>query len=272
MLVVAKCAQIFRGKCMLQLVFALLFCISAQALAADSLPVEQIMTQDEAARIGLSDATPQQKQAFEAWMASWTRRVIEQAPSYRPGQPVSLWVQSWPPYANPKKTTLSKDELEERMKANQRIDKIKNDGGILELKDGSVWAVSPLYTYLTKNWLRGDTIKIEPSQNVLYTHLLTNINRDQQAEANLKQPPSPTGKKEEPNEYKDTLPLLTASTTGDSITLANGTTWSIAPVDMYKARTWQEHDRIRVEKADNFLYQYRLTNVDSGQVALANKG
>lgn len=256
--------------------YSLLFLLtlSTPILLADSIPIQQVMTEDEIKKIGLDSATPEQRQAFENWIGSWTHRVVEQAPSYRPGTNISLWIQSWPSYANPTKTKLSKEDIDARLKANQRIDKVKNEGAIIELRDGSIWAVSPLYTYLTKDWLKNHVVKVDRSENVMFTYRLTNINNGQIAEANMKQAPSPTGQKapDNPEEFKGALGLENVTTDGENVTLANGSQWKIAPVDMYKARTWKEHDRIKVEKADNFLYKYRLTNLDNGQTVLANQG
>ena len=247
--------------------------LCASILLAENLPIQEIMTKEEMDKMGLDTATKQQKQAFEQWIGSWTQRVIEQAPTYRPGDSLLLWVQRWPAYANPKKSKLSQKDIEARLQANQHVDKVKRDGQIIELKDGSVWEISPMYTYLTRMWIPGQVIEIGTSEDIRYKRTLRNINQDRTVTANMKEPASPTGerKQEDASFYRGSEPLEHVDDLGVNIRLANKSEWTIAPVDQYKTRTWKDNDRIRVEPEDNFLYKYRLTNLDSGQEALANK-
>lgn len=243
------------------------------SITSEKLSVQQIMTEQEMNQIGIENASPEQQQAFERWIANWTKRVIEQAPSYRPGENLSSWVQRWPSYANPTKTDFNDEEFSEKQKANQKVDKIRNDGEILELKDGSVWLISPLFRYLSTQWQRNQVVEIRKSTNVRHPYSLHNLNLDQAVEADLKQPPSPTGKKKEesPEYYKGSSYLKEISGQGDVLTLADNSSWKIAPLDIVKMKNWKENDRIKVQKADNYLYQYRLSNLDTGETALANQ-
>src|SRR5262245_44586085 len=100
------------------------FAVSSLEAAGERLPAQQIMTPEELDAIGYNNFTAEQKAAFESWAAAWTHHVIEQAPSYRPGQNISLWVQTWPSYANPTKTELTPEEMKARQISNQIIDKI----------------------------------------------------------------------------------------------------------------------------------------------------
>src|SRR5262249_4960830 len=129
------------------LIYMLVFFTLFAQVHADVLPYQEIMTPDEAHEMGLDSSTPEQKQAFERWIASWTHHVIEEAPSYRQGVPLMQWVQTWPP---------TKEEVVER----QKIDKIKDSGAILELKDGSVFAISPLFSYVVAQWQKGQDVEI----------------------------------------------------------------------------------------------------------------
>ena len=251
----------------------LLILCSFSSLFAENIPMQEIMTQDEMKKIGLDTATTQQKAAFEQWIGGWTQRVIEQAPSYRPGESLVLWIQKWPSYASPTKSKLSQKDIEARMRANQRVDRIRDNGATIELKDGSVWQVSPVYTYLSRRWVPGQVVEIGVSEDIYYKRTLRNINRDQLVLANMKTPPSPTGEKKPEDEafYKGAQGLMDVSDRGETIRLQDNSQWKIAPVDQYKVRVWKTNDRIRVEPEDNFLYKYKLTNLDSGQTALANK-
>lgn len=253
--------------------YLLFFAVFTSSIDAAPINLQQVMTDQELKDSGMNDASPQEQAALERWISNWTLRVIEQAPTYRPGQDLSLWVQSWPSFANPKSGKLSQEEITERLRHNARIDKVKNDGALLELKDGSIWEISPLYTYLTSAWQKGETVEFEKSRNYLYKFTIRNVNRSEVADCNMKEAPSPTGEKkpESPEYYKGSVPMLNIDNMGEIMQLSDGTSWKIAPVDTFKAKNWHSNDRIRIEKADNFLYHYRLTNLDNGEVVLANK-
>jgi hypothetical protein len=253
--------------------FAFLSFNTFASAANDNLPMRQIMTDQEINEIGLGSASPEQRQAFEKWAAQWTKRVIEQAPSYRRGENLSSWVQQWPSHADPTKTEMSEEDLLDIQQENQKVDKVLNDGAIVELKDGSIWQVSPVFRYLSTTWERNQAIEVKQSNNVRHPYSLRNVNLDQVVEADLKQPPSPTGKKREesPEYYKGSTPLVEISGQGDVLTLADNSSWKIAPLDIFRVRDWKQNDRIKVQKANNYLYQYRLTNLDTGETALANK-
>ena len=250
----------------------LILCISAP-LAAAPLSLEQVMTEEELKSTGMQNASPQQKQALESWISAWTLRVIEQAPTYRPGTDLSTWVQRWPSYLQPKSSSPSEQQIAERLRQNARVDKVRNEGAIIELKDGSVWQISPLYTYLTVIWQKGEQVVFEKSENYLYKFRMRNVVRNEVAECNLKEAASPSGEKKEPGPeyYTGSQTLVSIDGIGENLLLSDNTFWKIAPVDMFKAKNWHTNDRVRVEKVDNFLYHYRLTNLDNGEVVLANK-
>lgn len=242
-------------------------------LSADSIPAEMMMSQNERQNMGYDDLTPQQKQAFQEWAARWTQHVLEQAPSYRPGQNLTLWVQSWPAHANPTKTQNTPQEIEQRQLSNQVIDRVRNNGEIIELKDGSSWRVSPFYRYQTTLWQKGQTVEVSQSRNSLHPWLLNNISTGLAVEADALSPASSTGKKAEnpPEYYQGAVGIANVTQVGDILTLGDGTVWKVAPADQYKVRNWKPNDRIKVEQSDNFLYHYSLTNLDTGEVALANQ-
>ncbi len=252
---------------------SLFVCIALQHyVAADRLPVSQIMTPEVQQNIGYDRLTPEQKSAFETWAAEWTHHVLENSPSYRPGQNLSLWIQSWPSYANPTKSQYSPEEIAERQRNNQIIDRIRNNGEFIDLKDGSSWRISPFFRYLTTQWQKGQTVEVQQGSNIMHPWILHNVSVGQTAEADQLSASSPTGKKENesPEYYQGAISLQSVTQQGDLLSLGDGSQWKIAPMDMYKAKNWTPSDRVRVEQSDNFLYKWRLTNLDTGEVALAN--
>ena len=238
----------------------------------EALSPSEIMTQEEMKQIGLASATLQQKKAFEHWIAQWTKQVLEQSSSYRPGENLSSWVRRWPSYAAPNKTELTKEDVAARQLHNQRVSKVINDGEIIELKDGSSWMIGPTYQYLTTQWQRDQDIDIKPSEDMRFKYTLHNKARDEFANANMKTPASPSGEKkiDPTSAFKGSSPLKNISLTGDVIALNNGSVWNIAPVDTFRVKNWKENDRILAKPSRDLQYKYRLTNLDSGETALAN--
>lgn len=258
---------------MCQMLFYVLLSLHiASSLHAESLPAQQIMTREERERIGYDKLTPAEKNAFDQWVGRWTQAVLEQSPSYRPGQNISLWVQSWPSHANPTKTEYSPEEIQQRQASNQIIDRVRKDGEYIDLKDGSSWHISPFFRYLTTTWKKNQTVEVKKGTNQLHPWVLHNISVGHAAEADMGSEPSPSGKKEnEPPEYYEGAVALQSTTTlGDLLSLADGSQWKIAPTDMNKVKAWTPSDRIRVEPSKNLTYTYRLTNLDTGEEALAN--
>lgn len=241
-------------------------------LTAESIPGQQIMTPEERQAIGYDKMSPDQRRAFDDWAGRWTAAVLEQSPSWRPGQNITLWIQSWPSYANPTKTDFTPQEIAERIESNQIIDRVRNDGEYIDLKDGSSWKISPFFRYLTREWQKNQAVQVKKGSNQLHPWVLSNSSASQAAEADMIQGPSATGKKAaEPAEhYAGAIAMQSVTTQGDLMSLADGSQWKIAPTDQYKARNWKPSDRIRVENSTNFLYTYRLTNLDTGETALAN--
>lgn len=259
---------------MKRFITTLLIIASTPLLGYDErLSMDQIMSPEEAKNIGIERMSLTQRQALEAWAANWTHHVIEQAPSYRPGENLSAWVQTWPPYANPTKNELNPDEMAQRQKSNQVIDKNRNNGEIIDLKDGSSWTISPFYRYVTTQWLRGQVITVSQGSNVRHPWVLNNLTSGQTAEADMTNPPSPNGQKPPENsaQYKGSTKLQAVTTAGDNVNLADGSSWRIAPTDMYKSKNWSPADRIKVDKSDSMLYPYRLSNLDTGETALATQ-
>ena len=149
---------------------------------------------------------------------------------------------------------------------------MKNDGGIIELKDGSEWIISPYDTHKTRRWQRDDRIGIETTENIWRPYRLKNYTRTQVADAEMKQPASPSGEvaPEDSAYYQGAVLLSKIAGSGEVVSLQDGTSWAISPIDQIRAQNWQKDDRIRVEKNDDYLYPYALHNLDSGETVLAN--
>lgn len=251
------------------------FALTSSSLFAysEKLSTQQIMTPEDAKSMGIERMSPEQKAAFERWAATWTHHVLEQAPSYRPGENLTSWIQTWPSYANPTKNELTPEELEERQKNNQYIDKVKNNGQIIDLQDGSSWIISPFFIYLTSHWLKGQVIDISQSTNIKHHWILHNQTTGQTAEADLANPANPSGKKEpeNPDQFKGSTKLQMVTNQGDDLSLADGTSYRVAPTDMYKAKNWSPNDRVKVESSGDVRYPVKITNLDNGQTARAIK-
>lgn len=250
----------------------LLLLIVTSPLAAESIPAQQVMTPEEKKNIGYDKLSSEEKRAFDQWVATWTLHVLEQSSSYRPGQNLSSWIQSWPSHANPTKTELTQDEINQRIQSNQMVDRVRTNGEFIDLRDGSTWHISPFFRYLTQNWQKGQTIEVQPGTNQMHPWLLHNISRGEVAEADMVSGPSPTGKRpdESPEHYVGAIAVQSTTPQGDLLSLADGTQWKVAPTDQFKVKNWNPADRIRVEPSENFLYKYKFTNLDTGETALGN--
>ena len=252
-------------------------CASVNMYGADVLDVTQVMTQEDMAKTGIGKLSYAEKVQFDTWLTQWTQAVVNQSGSYHSSKTIPEWIKEWPAYAqplqNPHPTPVQEEKLvEEKAEANRVIDKIRNDGEVLELKDGSVWLVSPYDRHKTRRWQRNDAISISTTENVWRPYRLKNITRIQVADAELKQEASPTGEKspEDPEYFADSIGVEQVFDRGELVVLVDKTTWKIAPADQIRAKTWKKDDRIRVAKTDNYLYQYSLSNLDSGETVLAN--
>lgn len=257
------------------LIIVSLFSLCSNA-HADQVPLHLVMTKEEMQKTGVDSLPPEHKQALSVWLAEYTKQVIEQSSTYHPSKSIDRWIQSWPKYMLATGAKVPKQEQEElnkeRQKNNMKIDKNRDEGAIIELRDGSVWQVGATYQYVSRGWNRGDTIEIGKSHNMLYPYWLYNVGLEEQVQAKQITPPSPTGQKSpEKASYFEGSTLVTATRgKGEFIDLQNGTAWKIAPGDQSKVRNWKKGDRVRVKQSDAFIYQYVIENLDSGETALAN--
>ena len=263
------------------LYFFILFfltCNTSFAYTDETLKLNSVMTSEDMKKTGVASLTQAQKQDLAAWITRWTKMVLDQSNSYHPAKTVPEWVAEWPSYAKPvpDRQASQAHEQEEMMKekkaANKIIDKVRNDGEIIELKDGSIWIISPFDRYKTRRWQRNDAIQIEMTENVFRPYRLRNTTRLQVADAELQTEASHTGEKppENPEYYSNTIGVSSVRQKGEFLELQDSTCWKIAPADQIRVRKWQKNDRVRVTQGEDYLYPYILNNVDSGETVLAN--
>ncbi len=270
-----KKSLIFSNFCSTVCFFTCL-CLSSSGVVfcSNEIEVTQVMTQEEAENIGLEKATPQQRKAFSRWLEKWTKNVIQQSSSYHPSESISDWIDSWPSFLKPNAQNSDPEVEKTRKAANQRIYKNTN-GEKIELLDGSIWKIISFDQFTSKVWQRNDAIDVKKSEkDKMRPYILYNTTRNEQAGATLERAASPNFEHpSEPQKYFQGAQIVSGiDTQMGRITLGDGTKWKIAPVDQIKIQTnWKIRDRVRVEKSDDTLYRYKLTNLDSGDSALAIK-
>jgi len=237
-----------------------------------SLPMELAMSSNELEQTGINRLSGQQKRAFERWLESWTRRVLEQSPSYHPSASLEQWVRNWPEHTkaeqkDPDAATKSRQE------SNQRIFR-NNKGKTIELHDGSEWNIYSIDVKIAVKWKRGEVISITTSErDIRRPYILTNTLRNEEAGAVQVSPAHPYGERPpEPASYfQGSVSITTISPGGITITTNDNKTWKIAPLDQKPVlNNWQVNDRIKIQKSKDALYRYYIENLDSGDNALAN--
>ena len=248
-----------------------ILCVAA--LHAEDLTVDQVMTQKEQESIGVDRLSPQERAAFERWLDSWTRKVIQQAPTYHPSYSLSQWVQGWPGYMKTAPIAPAQAS-KERQEANQTIFRNKS-GAVLELNDGSVWNVCQIDQPVAQFWARNQRLVVTRNQqaDLVRPYILINQQRQEQVGAILAKTPNPQGRRppDNPNYFRGAVLVKTITPDGITVTLANGNIWIVAPTGQQVVQaTWSTGDRIRVERSSDAAYLYRLNNLDSGGSVLAN--
>ena len=160
--------------------------LSAAALYGEDLTVDQAMTRQEQESAGIDRMSPQERAAFERWLDSWTRKVIQQAPTYHPSYSLSQWVQLWPGYMKTAPIPPAKAS-KERQEANQTI--FRNKGGaVLELSDGSVWNICSIDQPVAQFWARKQHLHVTKTSqgDLVRPYILANEQRQEQV---LVEPP-----------------------------------------------------------------------------------
>jgi hypothetical protein len=239
------------------------------------------MSKQEQQETGVDQMTPQQKQAFEKWSGSWTQKVLKQSPTYHNSMNLRNWVSQWPLAEQPNTTATPNEVAEQQKQINKIIDKIRDNGKTVELKDGSVWKITDIDAKKVLTWNRGDKVDWVKSYSSYPGYYMTNLmendpnlnsNVNAVAGAEMIKPPAPNGIKppEPPGYFRDSSRISTIQTKGWTLTLENGTSWKIAPRDWAGVMRWQRGDRVRPEKSSDILYTYNLLNLDSGQQAQGN--
>ena len=242
-------------------------------LHGDDLSVDQVMSRQEQENAGVNRMSPQERAAFEQWLASWTRKVIQQAPTYHPSSTLSQWVLGWPGYMKPASIPKAA-AAKERQEANQTL--FRNSGGaILELGDGSVWNVCPIDQPVAQFWARKQRLRVtkNPQPDLVRPYILFNEQRQEQVGAVLAKIANPEGKRypDNPAYFQGSVIITSITPDGITVALADKSTWIVAPTGQQLVQTtWSSGDRIRVERSSDAAYTYRLNNLDSGDSVLAN--
>ena len=243
------------------------------ALHAEGLSVDQAMTPKEQESTGINRMSPQERVAFEHWLDGWTKKVIQQAPTYHPSSSLSQWVQGWPGYMKTSPIPHAQ-AAKERREANQTI--FRNKGGaVLELADGSIWDICPIDQPVAQFWARKQQLRItkNPQADLVRPYLLFNEQRQEQVGATLVKASSPEGSRrpDSPGYFQGSVVIASITPDGITIALADKSTWIVSPTGQQLVQaTWLPGDRIRVERSSDASYTYRLNNLDSGGTVLAN--
>lgn len=238
----------------------------------EELDIDTVMNRQEQEASGLDRLTPPERQAFENWLNTWTRHVIQQAPTYHPSMSLSQWVAGWPGYLKPRPMPKA-EAAKERQEANQKI--FRNKGGaVIELKDGSVWNITPIDQPVAQFWARDQHITISRNpRDIVRPFVLFNDDRKEQVGGTRARPASPEGQRapDNPAYFRGASVINAITPDGITISLTSGDVWIVAPTGQQLVQaTWQPRDRIRVERSMDSAYRYRLINLDSGDAVLAN--
>ncbi|MDB6081359.1 MAG: hypothetical protein JWO53_631 [Chlamydiia bacterium] len=239
-------------------------------LFAETLPLDETMNKEDQQKIGLDKMSDPQKKALEEWITTWTKNVLSQSTTYHPSKTLQEWIASWPLAISPHKKGSSDEIIAQQKLLNRKVDKVKDQGSIIELKDGSIWQIAEYDTYRSKRWIRDDQIEWAPSQDVHFSYKLKNLTRSQTVMAAMKASPSETGvKTPEPEEYyAGTVKVTQVDPKGETITLEDNKSWRIAPIDQMRVKAWKVSDRIKTATSEDVIYKNILTNLDSGETVL----
>jgi len=230
--------------------------------SADQLPISLLMSPQEEEAMGLKEAPEERRRLFEQWATHWTQKVIAHAQSYHPSIPITQWVRSW------------QKRPQDRPNQEELIIIRNHNGKKLELSDGSVWSISSMDQTTARWWQRNEPLVIsQAKRDILRPFTVFNTVRDQKVGARQEKLASPTGKRPEndPSYFKDSIPIEHIGLQGKTISLQNQSTWKISPKhQQFVVSKWKAHDRVRIEKSSDALYQHRIINLDSGDEVLAN--
>jgi hypothetical protein len=259
----------------MRVLLVILSCSISNFLAAENLPMDTILPSEKQKEMGLDTLTKEQKQAFESWIGSWTKQVIEQAPSYTKSETLTQWIESWPLASQPVKKAPEKEVIAQEKELNRKVLRVKNNGAIVELKDGSVWQVIDVDQYISTNWQRDDKVDWTKNTFTFPAYFLKNITQATSVGAEMVTAPSKAGKRAEDKTPKNAVPIVAiegkqdgqyAEITGKVVVqLEDGTSWQIAPLDQERARQWKKGDRITRSRSNDLSYPTLLHNFDSGE-------
>lgn len=113
---------------------------------------------------------------------------------------------------------------------------------VIELEDGSSWAIRPTETYRTYNWHAHDPLTITPIRNFrsLYSFQITNTNTDETVAVNLA-------------ERSSTQLIQAIDKWGRKIQLSDGSIWTVSPLSSRTFDDWAVNDRVTVGDNNGFF-------------------
>jgi|GEM_PF-6465741 len=250
-------------------------------LYSENLSLNSVMSIEDQRATGLDAVSPSQQAAFEAWLGAWTMAVIEKAHTHDSSTNLQGWVDGWAETTRPvvvkrwrhaasrHQTQQEKDflkEEEDSPSSGTVLARIRNQGEIVELSDGSSWRIADVDKSTTQYWMRKDVITLEKTKVFFPPYRMTNVTRNQRVDVKERVATSVAT-----DDQEGTLQLRSMTRYAEEITLSDGSVWRIAPTDKQRVLRWRLGDQIRPGTTRDVLYPYSLENIDNGDTIKANK-
>lgn len=139
-------------------------------------------------------------------------------------------------------------------------------GDLIELEDGSVWAVRPCDAYKTLNWILGDTVFILPNDWFsIYSYRIVNQQTGAVVDVNLSQGPI--------YNCVYTHWIVGIDYWNEEIWLEDGSRWTITAFDYSTFKKWALNDTVIIGINDDYMSTTRpniLINVNMLNYCRAN--
>ncbi len=154
--------------CLAAAAFTLL--LAAHPSAQADLTINDVMSQAEQRAVGLHTLTAAQRDAFNRWLARYTRRVLDVAQRGSPG-------------GQPRKQGSTAGRAYAGVGDGHWIDEVSGSGAIVTLEDGSMWEISSMDRIDTSLWLPITDITVLEADRPIgeYRYLLVNTEDGEKA-------------------------------------------------------------------------------------------
>lgn len=241
---------------------------------AEALRTDIAMSPEERKNTGIDSLSSDKKAAFEAWLGTFTSKVIRQAPTYHEGNSLETWINGWPDFLRPNSKASQKEKDQERKEVNQVVFRVYDDKQQLELQNGSLWSIAAPDYPIVQYWDRGDVIEAKKTNAIFPQWILFNITQQNQAGATKIREATATGAREADttNYFTGSVSLQSCTTWGEQITLQDNTRWDISPVQQNLVAKWKPNERIRYTKnSPDVMYDHTITNLDRGITVYGKK-